>query len=229
MQSSKSHGGVQILPLVDQSAAVKIRQVTKILEWDQMKESATLQQLLKPWYKVRDNLRFDPELAELPANLTIHQVLVIAVKNSKLNVSSEVELRRSLKRLRIYYFRDLKQLETRNQVGVGPSPTLDLVRLSNWARRIQMVLSTPLQRCKGWKWQSADDSLVRTGWSHETKWWKRLLSAEKSLTDKMNRRWGVEDKRRGVEESVETYLAETGSTTRELLVMANPVARVLVR
>ncbi|KAL3689314.1 hypothetical protein R1sor_015623 [Riccia sorocarpa] len=109
----KCRGGVHILSLLDHSAAVKLWQVSQIMEGKQTpwtmiartlilrdlvtgrqraerglwtveealllgpkmdsNESSTLKQQLSPWYKVRERLRFNPDLSQLPATLTINQ------------------------------------------------------------------------------------------------------------------------------------------------------------
>ncbi|KAL3693864.1 hypothetical protein R1sor_007515 [Riccia sorocarpa] len=123
MQSSKLNGGVQILPLVDHSAAVKIRQVTKILEGDNVAWTG------------------------------------IAVCLRKTTLRNE-------------------ELDTRRGAPTGSTFTAE-------------------------------------GISDATTALKTMV--------------GSRTQRRRVEQSMETYMAKTGSATGEFLVVAYPMARVLVR
>ncbi|KAL3699599.1 hypothetical protein R1sor_017621 [Riccia sorocarpa] len=53
-------------------------------------------------------------------------------------------------------------------------------------------MTLPLPTCSGWKWRGDTGTQVRTGWSHETKWWKSMLRTEADTTRKPNRRWDAD-------------------------------------
>ncbi|KAL3675669.1 hypothetical protein R1sor_025617 [Riccia sorocarpa] len=163
-----------------------------------MKESPTLQHLLKPWYKIREHLVFAEHDAELPASLTTHQVLLIATQKSSLRLLNEIQLRQALKATRVNSLSDLHpaslqwqhlQTESLTQSQHGGLGT-DIRSLLQWVGRIR-ITNIPIQQCKGWLWTSGRGSLQRAGWQHETKWWKQLLKKESSSVQKMNNKWST--------------------------------------
>ncbi|KAL3698736.1 hypothetical protein R1sor_012812 [Riccia sorocarpa] len=234
MQKSKNLGGVKILSLESHSAAVKIRQITKIIEGCQgswldiarsfitrnlatgrqrtemrlwtaeeslligprliIRESTTLKTLLQAWYKVRGNLVFEERGGQLPAHLTIKQCLIIATERSGVRLSNEVKLRKFLKAEKIESLSDLQMLQSEwvlRRVEVEDRETMmDVDLLLQWLRPITAT-TLPLPQCAGWKWRAGMGTLVRSGWSHDTKWWKGMLTKEADTFEKMNRKWST--------------------------------------
>ncbi|KAL3681320.1 hypothetical protein R1sor_024276 [Riccia sorocarpa] len=79
--------------------------------------------------------------------------------------------------------------QTRSQ-GSNHRTSRDIDRLLQWVGKIEMV-TTSLQYCLGWEWRREDNSTARTGWNHETKWWKSLMEVEKLDVGKLNEKWGA--------------------------------------
>ncbi|KAL3688714.1 hypothetical protein R1sor_015023 [Riccia sorocarpa] len=236
MQGRKSQRGIQVMSLADHSAAVKIRQISKILVGDQtawtkiaralitrslnsgrqrnersrwtpeealligpkltLKDSATLGQLLKPWYKIREKLRFIPEGAQLPRALTTSQCLAIATGKSGVFFANEISLKKFLKREHFNSFQDLQHLTSQMCDAAARTSGVvlgyDREKLRRWHQRIQPVSDVPLQTCGGWTWPGVSGKPSRSGWMQETKWWKLQLLIDTPLYPKLNRKWGVQ-------------------------------------
>ncbi|KAL3678136.1 hypothetical protein R1sor_021092 [Riccia sorocarpa] len=186
-----------------------------------MKESPTFKQLLHPWYKVRDSLTFVARHGQLPASLTIGQVLTIATKKSGVHLQNEIQLRKFLKSARVDTLADLHPNQTPWQrlqtviLRVEATTALgqDIARLLEWIGQVE-ITQIPLQQCAGWTWSVRSSNTNRVGWVHETKWWKSILHGVTASAMKLNTKWSV-----GLDEQswkqVWTTVWKKPSTTRE--------------
>ncbi|KAL3684087.1 hypothetical protein R1sor_002109 [Riccia sorocarpa] len=186
-----------------------------------MKESPTFKQLLHPWYKVRDSLTFVARHGQLPASLTIGQVLTIATKKSGVHLQNEIQLRKFLKSARVDTLADLHPNQTPWQrlqtVILRAEATTalgqDIARLLEWIGQVE-ITQIPLQQCAGWTWSVRSSNTNRVGWVHETKWWKSILHGVTASAMKLNTKWSV-----GLDEQswkqVWTTVWKKPSTTRE--------------
>ncbi|KAL3699637.1 hypothetical protein R1sor_017659 [Riccia sorocarpa] len=117
----------------------------------QMKESATLNQLLKPWYKVRESLIFNPANGQLTKSLTVKQFMTIARRNASLHRENEIRVNRVLKRVRVDTLEDLhlaraawyRLLEEITRARRSSELGRDLRALLNWIGQVE-ITSTPL-------------------------------------------------------------------------------------
>ncbi|KAL3685851.1 hypothetical protein R1sor_003873 [Riccia sorocarpa] len=175
LQRSKLQGGAQVLKLQLHSEAVKVRQISKILEgntdsWTDIARGFLLRSLASG--KQRTEMR----------KWTAEEALLIGFR-------MPMKESPTLKNLLQPWYKVRHKLafdETQGEMEIILREDID--KLIRWVRRVQES-NQPLHKCSGWKWLGSNGTSTRRGWLHETKWWKSLLSTEGSSTEKLNRKW----------------------------------------